>query len=60
MFIPKSVKRKYPFDEQEAKLFRQSMYIFGALSQDSKKSSLPFDYLDMLTDGMDRKSRMFP
>ncbi|XP_040297387.1 uncharacterized protein LOC121008757 [Bufo bufo] len=55
-FIPRSVKRKYPFDEGESSCWDRPPKLDAPIAKISKKSALPFEDLGALKDPMDRRA----
>ncbi|XP_069820995.1 lamina-associated polypeptide 2-like [Dendropsophus ebraccatus] len=55
-FIPRAVKRKYPFDEKEVPSWEGPPKIDAAIAKVSKRSQLPFEDLGTLKDPMDKKA----
>lgn len=55
-FIPKTSKRRYPFSEEDVKLWAKCPRIDASVSDISRNSAIPFEDTGYLKDGMDRKA----
>ncbi|XP_069828802.1 lamina-associated polypeptide 2, isoforms alpha/zeta-like [Dendropsophus ebraccatus] len=58
-FVPRAVKRKYPFNDSEHPGWDHPPKIDVAIAKVSKKGSLPFEDLGTLKDPMDKKADGF-
>lgn len=54
-FIPKNFKRRYPFSEEDIKLWTKCPRIDASVSDISRNSAIPFEDTGYLKEGMDRK-----
>lgn len=59
VYIPKTLKRKYPFDDQETVTWGKSPKLDVPISKVSRRSSLPFEDAGSLHDPLDKKLDMF-
>ncbi|XP_044151526.1 uncharacterized protein LOC122939522 [Bufo gargarizans] len=55
-FIPRAVKRKYPFDDQEVSAWQEVPRVDAPVAKINKKSALPFEDLGSLKDPMDKRA----
>lgn len=58
LFLSKSFKRKYPFEEEDAGSWDKVPKVDAPVARLSKKTSLPFEDMGLLKDPMDRKAEV--
>ncbi|XP_072003574.1 uncharacterized protein [Engystomops pustulosus] len=59
VFIPRAMKRKYPFPEKETEIWDKAPKVDVAVSKVSRKSALPVEDSGVLKDPMDKKADGF-
>ncbi|XP_044136146.1 lamina-associated polypeptide 2, isoforms alpha/zeta-like [Bufo gargarizans] len=59
IFVPKNVKRKYPFDEADSVNWDRPPKLDAPVAKISKKSALPFEDLGSLKDPMDKRAEVY-